>query len=657
MGDRPRVQGLTVDAGRARELDDAFWVERTPGGFRLTVSIADVASLVPAGGLDDEIAMARGLSVYEPGAPKAAMFSPQIAQGLASLLPGRERPVVAVVAEFDAGGVLVSRMATRASLCSCAKLAYETFDEIFYDRGQALSPVVDASVALAAVLWRNRVAQAGLPDWETAFDAGGALRPNIAPGQLAQTVIHEFMVEVNALSTDIVRAAAMPMVYRNQGPRAGGPTGRYEIVCHGHAALGKAAYGQFSSPIRRFTDLVNQRVLCAAVEGARPPYDLGELAYVCAASNRATQRAECLSRKMHEGEGDAPRAAPPMERLDSTGFRNLLAQAPALDEATAREVARRADDGLLTHSDVAWLLFGADSPADDSLRCDLLHRMSANAHEAARVWECAFNEQGLPMFEGLVQRAAAEGGWVAAAAVGRHVGDAADPDPIRARGLAVLDLAARVCRVAMPDVPLAPGPGLRMADMLCKAKLVALCRLMSWSGPEYRIEAQGAGARHHFRGTARIGVDDFDYETPLVHASTRKGAESAAATLALTALDPYADHLLRREAIAYGIDFGMLEGGEARDRPLAVLSDFCRRYRAEQRFVWLVERPTRSRFECVLEVVAAGTVLRARGVGSSRPEAMEDGARGAMASILDLASQRDREDVPSASAATVQVSP
>jgi len=645
MGNRTAVQGMTVDPAWARELDDAIWVDRLPRGYRATVSIADVAGMVPAGSIDDMIAAARGLSCgagasAEPGARKEGMLIPQIARGAASLLPGRSRSVVAHITEFSLDGAPLSHRLARASFRSRAKLSHEDFESIFLG-DDALSPTVRDAVTLASLLWRRRVASAGLPDWESAFDADGHLREGCPAGLLAQSVVHEFMVAANTCATRVVRLARMPMIYRNQGPREGGPVGRYETACHGHDRLGEPAYGQFTSPIRRYTDLVNQRIACAAAERADAPYDEVSLAPVCAEGNRAVQAAEAEARPRglagHPGPGRA--ADPPLPCLDSIAFRWAARRSGTLAPETAcgREVQRRARDGLLTHDDVAWLLFACADIAPAEVRAGILHRLTANPAEMARIWRCGTASHCLPPYDAWTRPAG--GDWVASAISGGHAGEARDRDPVRARGLALIRLAAAATGVGLP-AHLQEGKGLVLADALAKARLVSLCRFMGWGGPDFLIVDRSAGGPPHFGGHVEVAAETFGYRSPVVHASSLRSASAAASALALAALNPYADCLLQDNLRRYGPDISILEGEHTVQRPLAALADFCRHNGAAHRCVWFAEMASSKRFECALEVSAGGNTLRALGAGAHRMEAMETAARDLAGALLGYGGPR-----------------
>ena len=638
----PAVLALSVDAPGARDLDDAFWVSRLPdGGFSLTVCIADVAGHVAQGSPDDLAAASRGLSTYGDG-PRSAMFGDHVAARLASLDPRTVRAAVVQALSFSPGGDLLSVQARLAPVRSVAALAYPSFDDILLTEDARLRPMCEDAVDLASALWTRRVAAVGLPDWDSAFRPDGGIRGGIPLGLVGQTVVHEFMVASNAAAARALRSAGVPMIYRNQGPRQGGPGGRYEVVCHGHAGLAEAAYGQFSCPIRRFVDLVNQRQYRAHILGVPAPYSNVELSAICASANVSAQRADALARvKAQQPDGDQ-RNGVSLERLDPFAFRRVVRRTGGLDRRTLYEFVRRMDGGMLTHSDAAWLLFGRDAPSDDALRAEILARVAASPGEIDRIWRIARDDHGVPPFDA---EAARDGrGWHAAAAVGRYVGEASAATAAAARDLALVRLAASA--LCLDPTP-APGPAsrtIRFSDTRAPRQLASLCRLMGWEGPDYRIEEAPAPTERGrpCRGYVEIGTDTFPYRSPTAFGSQRGAVELAAAELAYSALLPYAEEVLRRDARAYGVDLEALEADERADGPVSALDDFCRRYAARQNWVWLRERPSVRRFICALEVSAGGNTVRLSGWGRSREDAM----RSAAASAISVLTGRNAAPEP-----------
>jgi ribonuclease R len=629
MPERTPVLGLTVDAWGARDFDDAIWAERLPdGSITVTVSISDVACLVPKESGDDVGAASRGMNLYDGN--RAAIFGDHIGARLASLAPRVSRPVVVHRFVLSPEGREVSGEVFRGTLKSLAALNYTNFDDILATPDARLHPMSVAATEAARMLWTRRVSRVGMPEWDSAFDRRGRVRENVAFGMIGQTVVTEFMAAANYLATRIVNAAGAPMIFRNQGPRPGGPGGRYEVVSHGNMALGLPHYGQFSSPIRRYPDLVNQRIQCAVIDGDEPPYSLAENSRICAEANRAAQRADAATkaRTSHDRapvtEGDT-QSGIPLGGMDVVAFRQHLRRKGGLDWRAAKELVRRLDGGLVTHVDIAWLLFGKDSPADDRMRLALLCRVATAPGEIDRIWRIGRDDHSLPTFEALGARQDKE--WVTVARVGRFTSEASGTDPVRVRDTALIRLAASALLLPEPQMPSPDASPLRFADTRARGRLEELCGLMGWDAPEFTVEEIPVDSRHRgYRGSVGVLTDTFHYRSPLSFASNRPSVEMSVAEFAIAALQPYADDALRTESRLYGIDMGALVHDEDRQGPVAAMENFCRRYAARHRWIWAQECPSLNRFQCRLEVTGGGNTARSNGRSNTRRGAMADAA-------------------------------
>ena len=121
--DRRALPLITIDPPGSRDLDQALYIQREDGGFRLWYAIADVAFFVDRGGAIEAEAWKRGLTVYGPDR-KDPLYPPVLSQGAASLLPEQERP--AILFEFELGSAAELRATTvrRALVRSRAQLTY-----------------------------------------------------------------------------------------------------------------------------------------------------------------------------------------------------------------------------------------------------------------------------------------------------------------------------------------------------------------------------------------------------------------------------------------------------------------------------------------------------------------------------------------------------
>ena len=94
---------VTVDPPGTRDLDQAFHAERTGTGYRVHYAIADVAAFVAPGGALDREAFARGVTLYLPDG-RAPLYPDDLGEGVASLLPGVDRPALLWTFDLDARG-------------------------------------------------------------------------------------------------------------------------------------------------------------------------------------------------------------------------------------------------------------------------------------------------------------------------------------------------------------------------------------------------------------------------------------------------------------------------------------------------------------------------------------------------------------------------
>jgi ribonuclease R len=320
---------VTIDPQRARDHDDAVFAERRGSGFGLWVAIADVAEFVPAGSALDREARKRGNSVYLPDRV-VPMLPERLSGDLCSLRPGEERLALAVELAIDADGALRRLRVAPCRIRSRAKLAYEEAAAVM-EGGAGLDAELDASLhalaALARLLRERRVAGGSL-DFELAepeptVDARGRVSAiGLAARTVAHRAIEEAMLAANRAIADLLVEARWPTLHRVHEPpdpaelaelepvlaslglwpgrmrRAPGPDDLAELVdaarerddagvVHGllvralrqaryaedplgHFALGFERYLHFTSPIRRYADLVVHRAVKAQLAGARP---------------------------------------------------------------------------------------------------------------------------------------------------------------------------------------------------------------------------------------------------------------------------------------------------------------------------------------------------------------------------------------------------
>jgi len=321
---------VTIDGDDARDFDDAVSVERQgEGRWTLRVHIADVAHYVGAGSALDDDARERGTSVYFPDRA-VHMFPAELATGLCSLNPGVDRLVQSCVIDLDARGEPVRCGFHDGVIRSRARLTYAEVNAALTGQPHGVAePDIGAMVAdmreLFAVLRERRRRRGSvdfdLPEAEIRLDEEGQIEAITASERNdAHRLIEEFMLLANeAVASELARRG-LPAIYRvheapdparvevfeafiaTLGHRLGAPAGaarpmhfqqladrvagtavqrpvallmlrtmaqaRYDTVNVGHFGLAMPVYTHFTSPIRRYPDLVVHRLLREARAGA-----------------------------------------------------------------------------------------------------------------------------------------------------------------------------------------------------------------------------------------------------------------------------------------------------------------------------------------------------------------------------------------------------
>lgn len=348
---------LTIDPADARDFDDALSLTKTPDGlWLLRVHIADVAEGVALGGALDREARLRGNSTYLPGRV-IPMLPEMLSAGRLSLSPKERKRVLSVSIRLTPAGVVRGYRLDEAVIVSRARLTYGQVQDVLEEKaslGAPLDQILRDLAGLAQAVRRRRLRGGGfvleVPETRMVLDERGIPRSlKRELGNASHELIEEFMVLANRLACDFAVRRGHPYIYRvhpepdpmrmeefradlaTLAPEvrgydlldhdtlrrflAGLPSGvrtwrihalllrafqraYYSTEDTGHFGLGLRAYGHFTSPIRRYPDLYNHRVVkWARRHGRRPLPDafraLGpEIAAASSATEERAERAE-----------------------------------------------------------------------------------------------------------------------------------------------------------------------------------------------------------------------------------------------------------------------------------------------------------------------------------------------------------------------------
>lgn len=340
---------VTIDGETARDFDDAVYCEPDGSGFRLVVAIADVSHYVQAGDALDSEARERGNSVYFPRRV-IPMLPEAISNGLCSINPDVERLAMVCDMQINAHGDIKKYKFYPAVMLSHARFTYTEVAAILEDtrgatarRRKALVPHLESLYRLYHQLAKARKKR-GAIDFETVetqmiFDDKGKIENIVAVVRNdAHRVIEECMLAANVCASDFLHEQQHPMLYRvHEGPTpeklealrdflkgfgldlSGGDTPHasdyakllqrvkdrpdaqllqtvmlrslkqavYTPKNNGHFGLAYDSYAHFTSPIRRYPDLLVHRAIKAVLNGKKyEPGDWQQLGAQCSMTER-----------------------------------------------------------------------------------------------------------------------------------------------------------------------------------------------------------------------------------------------------------------------------------------------------------------------------------------------------------------------------------
>ncbi len=350
---------LTIDPDEARDFDDAVSVEALPTGeLQLGVHIADVGHYVPSGGAIDMQARERATSVYLLDRV-VHMLPRTLAADLCTLAPHEDRLAVTVLLDIDGGGSVLRRSFCLSVLRSADRLTYSqvqaALEGDFRGAGPAAAhtPLLESMIDLSQRL-RARRLDRGAIDFELAEKAVTMGEEGI-PTSLGQAthlpshrLVEEFMLAANEAVAEEAATAGLPVLFRIHDPPDPGKLEAFRNLAgslgyrlpgvhgitssslqqalealndrpdaallsqlllrammrasyatdeaQGHFGLASERYLHFTSPIRRYPDLVVHRALRAHITGEATAPAEDDLGWLAQWTSHCERRAEAAER-------------------------------------------------------------------------------------------------------------------------------------------------------------------------------------------------------------------------------------------------------------------------------------------------------------------------------------------------------------------------
>ncbi|WP_212112631.1 ribonuclease R [Bartonella queenslandensis] len=321
---------ITIDPPDAKDHDDAVYVSKDKdptnnGGWIIIVAIADVSYYIKTGSALDKEALKRGNSVYFPDTV-VPMLPERLSHDLCSLREGKERPALAVRMIFDANGNKLKHSFHRIMMRVRAKLSYQ---EVQLARKghihkksapllEILHPLWEAYACLEAARDRRQPLELEIAEKKIILDQNGCIQDVVSEEHLeAHRLIEEFMIQANIAASETLKKHHQPFIYRvhdkpslakqevlknflqslgislsksaeltsarlnrilekvahteqqelvNQVILRSQSQAEYSPKNSGHFGLNLQNYTHFTSPIRRYADLIIHRALIKALK-------------------------------------------------------------------------------------------------------------------------------------------------------------------------------------------------------------------------------------------------------------------------------------------------------------------------------------------------------------------------------------------------------
>ena len=356
---------VTIDGADARDFDDAVYAQRRKNGWRLVVAIADVSSYVKPGSPLDREALHRATSVYFPGRV-IPMLPEALSNGLCSLNPEVDRLCLVCDMSINESGVVTRSRFDAAVMRSHARLTYQqVWDWLVSGKPEIRPGATEVSASLKDLYGlykalRRARTKRGAIDFESTevqflFDERGAVA-DIVPYERndAHMLIEECMITANVEAANFLlrhrlaapfraheppqpdRLESLEQFLRGLGirvPWKSRPQPRdfetvvqqvkgredqplimavllraqslasYQAGNSGHFGLALPAYAHFTSPIRRYPDLLVHRAIHHVIEHHGTggyPWSFAEMDKVCEQCSHRSRRAEEAERDVNE---------------------------------------------------------------------------------------------------------------------------------------------------------------------------------------------------------------------------------------------------------------------------------------------------------------------------------------------------------------------
>ncbi|AKB77354.1 3'-to-5' exoribonuclease RNase R [Methanosarcina horonobensis HB-1 = JCM 15518] len=308
------LRGITIDDVTTRDMDDAIWVETMEnGGWHVVVMITDVAKVIHKHSELDQLAISRVETRYYANG-NSPMLPRRLADGKFSLWPGESKYVLVVDIILGMDLSIREIKISRTAMTSEAKIAFSDVPGILSDKEHTQHALIKLASQLANGLLMQRRNHGALAFYDlgkglVTSEEGSLRQLKRREDTIGYVIIQELMILANMAVAEYAVKNDIPILFRNHTARSATPEredllkllesiavipevniatvrhtaymmlnrAEYGPVILGHFGLNLGAYTHFTSPIRRYADLVNHQQIRAYIRNEPLPHSKEEI--------------------------------------------------------------------------------------------------------------------------------------------------------------------------------------------------------------------------------------------------------------------------------------------------------------------------------------------------------------------------------------------
>jgi exoribonuclease-2 len=310
---------MTIDDASTADMDDAISLRQIQDGYELGIHISDVSALIKPDSALEQEARARATSIYSPDA-LINMLPDSLAEQKLSLVEGQPRPAVSLFFQVDHGYRITASRICPSVIRVKRRLTYEQADHMLESGDSELGLIYNIASGCEAKRFEKGGFRVDKRDVNVVLGPDRSMKlvetDENAP---SRRLIGELMVLANKTCAEFGIQHGLPLFFRSQeGPGRGllqqiarvpeGPAADYALRYQlkksivaptpaWHATLGLEAYAQCSSPIRRYSDLCNQRQILHFLRTSQKLYNTTQVSALIQQLEEPLKRATRLSRE------------------------------------------------------------------------------------------------------------------------------------------------------------------------------------------------------------------------------------------------------------------------------------------------------------------------------------------------------------------------